>query len=115
MTSRKLWAMIRPFLTNKGMITSKETLLKQEDDVINNEGKVAKFLNNVYINVVENTTGKEPLSVLDKDNFNFSAAINTIFEECKYHSNVLNIRKNSEQAKFFSFSGVTSHVEINKR
>ena len=115
MTSRKLWAMIRPFLTNKGMITSKETLLKQEDDVINNEGKVAKFLNNVYINVVEYTTGKEPLSVLDKDNFTFSAAINTIFEECKYHPNVLNIRKNSEQAKFFSFSGVTSHVEINKR
>ena len=82
MTSRIFWAMIRPFLTNKGMVTSNQTLLKQENDVINNEGKVAKFLNNAYINVVENSTGKEPLSVLDEDNFTCSAAINTIFEEC---------------------------------
>ena len=67
MTSRIFWAMIRPFLTNKGMVTSNQTLLKQENDVINNEGKVAKFLNNGYINVVENSTGKEPLSVLDED------------------------------------------------
>ena len=67
MTSRIFWAMIRPFLTNKGMVTSNQTLLKQENDVINNEGKVAKFLNNAYINVVENSTGKEPLSVLDED------------------------------------------------
>ena len=67
MNSRIFWAMIRPFLTNKGMVTSNQTLLKQENDVINNEGKVAKFLNNAYINVVENSTGKEPLSVLDED------------------------------------------------
>ena len=55
------------------MVTSNQTLLKQEDDVINNEEKGTKFLNNAYIIVVENTTGK--------DNFTFSAAINTIFEE----------------------------------
>ena len=91
----------------KGMVTSNQTLLKQEDDVINNEEKGTKFLNNAYTIVVEITTGK--------DNFTFSAAINTIFEECRYRPSVLNIRKNSEQGKYFSFSGVTSHVEINKR
>ena len=45
MTNRKFWATIRPFLTNKGMITSNEISLKQGDDVINNEGKVAELLN----------------------------------------------------------------------
>ena len=40
-------------------------LLKQGDDVINNKGKVAEFLSNTYINVMENTAGKKPLSVLD--------------------------------------------------
>ena len=62
MTNRKFLATIRPFLTNKGMITSNEISLKQGDDVINNDGKVAEFFNNAYINVVENTAGKKPLS-----------------------------------------------------
>ena len=63
MTNRKFWATIRPFLINKGMIASNEISLKQGDDVINNEGKVAEFLKNGYINVVENTAGKKPLSL----------------------------------------------------
>ena len=108
MTNTKFWAAIRPFLTNKGMITNNEISLKQGDDVINNEGKVAEFLNNAYINVVENTAGKKPFSVLDKDNVTFSTAINTILEECKYHPSVVVIRKHSEQVKCFSFSEVTT-------
>lgn len=58
-------------------------LLKQGDDVINNKGKVAEFLSNTYINVMENTVGKKPLGVFDKDNVTFSTAINTILY--KYH------------------------------
>ena len=48
MTNRKFWATIRPFLTNKGIITSNEISLKQGDDATNknNEVKVAEFLNN---------------------------------------------------------------------
>ena len=109
MTNRKFWATIRPFLTNKEMITSNEISLKQGYDVINNEGKVAEFLSNAYINIVENTAGKKPLiSVPDKDNATFSTTINTILEEYKYHPSVLNIKKHSEQAKYFSISEVTT-------
>ena len=46
------------------MITSNEISLKHGDDVINNEGKVAEFLNNAYINVVENTVGKKTTQCL---------------------------------------------------
>ena len=81
MTNRKCWATIRPFLTTKGMISSIEILLRQGDDVINNEGKVGELWNYAYINVVENTAGKKAVSVLDKDNITFSTAINTILEE----------------------------------
>ena len=52
-TNKKFWTTIRPFFTNKGLVTSNEISLKQGDGVINNEGKVAEFLNNAYINVVE--------------------------------------------------------------
>ena len=73
----------------------------QGDGVTNNERKVAEFLNNAYINV-ENTAGKKPLSVLDKDVI-FSTAINTVLEEYQYHPSVLAIRKLSEKTKCFSF------------
>ena len=42
LTKRKFWATTRPFITNKGMITSNEILLKQRDDVT----KVAELLKN---------------------------------------------------------------------
>ena len=66
------------------------------------------MLNYAYINVVENIAGNKPLSVLDKDNINFSKTIYAILEEYKYHPSVLNIKKHSEQAKYFSFSEVTT-------
>ena len=113
MTNRKFWATIRPFLTNKGMITNNETSFKQGDDVINNEGKVAEFLNNAYINVVENAAGKKPLSVFDKDNVTFLTATNIILEEHKYHTSVLNIKKHSKQTKCFPFSKVTT-MDVSK-
>ena len=65
---------------------------KPGDDLINNEEKVAEFLNNAYINVVEKTADKKPL----KDNVTFPTAVNTFLEEYKYHQNVLNVRKHSE-------------------
>ena len=101
MSNKKIWARIRPFLTNKGIIASNEISLKQGDDVINNE--VAEFSNNAYINVVENNTSKKLLSVLDKDNVTFSTAINTILEEYKYHPSVSNIKQHSKPAKCFLF------------
>ena len=72
MTKRKFWATTTPFLTNEENVTSNEVSLKQVDDVINNEGKVAEFFSNDYINVLKNAAGKKPLSVLDKDNVTFS-------------------------------------------
>ena len=71
MRNWKFWATIRPFSTNKEMVTSSEISLKQGDGVINNGGKVAEFLNNAYINVAKNTAGSKPLSVLDKDSVAF--------------------------------------------
>ena len=85
------------------MIPSNEISPKQGNDVINNEGKVAEFLNNAYTNVVENTAGKKPLSVLDKDNVTFSTIINTILEEYKYHPSLLNIKNTLDKQNVFLF------------
>ena len=65
------------------------------------------------MNVVENTAGRKPLSVLDKDNINFSIAITTIWEELKYHPSVLNIKKTLKMF-FFFWSDHNGRIEINK-
>ena len=54
-----LWITIKRFLTNKKMNASNEIVLKQGQDTINDEVKVAEIPNNVYINVAENTTRKK--------------------------------------------------------
>ena len=106
-TNRKFWATIGPIFTNKGLVTSNEISLKQGDGVINNEGKVAEFLNNTYINVVENTAGKQPFSSLDKDNVTLLTAIDIILEEYKYRPSELNIKKTLLASAMF-FSEVTT-------
>ena len=95
MTKRKCWATIRPFLTNKGNVKSNEISLKQVDDVINNEEKVAECFSNAYINVVENAAGKKPLSVLDKDNVTLSTTINTDLEKIQISPKYIKYYKNT--------------------
>ena len=92
MTNRKFWATIRPFLTNKGMTRSNEISHKQGGGVVNNEG-----------NVLENTAGKKPLSVLHEDNVSISTVINTSLEECKYHPSVSDIRNTLKKQNVFLF------------
>ena len=76
-----LWATIKRFLTNKKMNASNEIVLKQGQDRINDEVKVAEIPNNVYVNVAENTTRKKTVSVVDLGDVKFSPPIDIIFVE----------------------------------
>ena len=76
-----LWITIKRFLTNKKMNASNEIVLKQGQDTINDEVKVAEIPNNVYINVAENTTRKKTVSVVDLEYVKFSPPIDIIFVE----------------------------------
>ena len=80
MTIRKFWTTIKRFLTNKRMIVSKEIVLKQGEDIVNDEVKVAEIPNNVYINVVENTIRKKPVNVVDLEDIKFSTPIDQLMK-----------------------------------
>ena len=73
--------------------------LKQGDDIINNARKAAEFLNNAYINVVENTAGKKPLSFLDKDNVTSSTEGLQQFLEGFTDVSTITIFKNLQQGE----------------
>ena len=73
---------VKPFLINKGMKTSNEIALKQGEDMINDEIKIAEILD---------ITRRKSVSVLDLDDVNFSTAPDTILENYKSRASILNI------------------------
>ena len=113
-TNIKFWTTIKTFLTHKGMITSHVIVLKQWKDITRMKQKVTEIPNKAYINVVENTTRKKSVSVVDID-VNFSTPVDTVLEKYKSHPSVWNIRKHSRQANYFSFAEATTGDVLLKR
>ena len=52
--SEKFWPTIKPFLTNKGTKTSKDTILCENNSLINDQEEFCKVLNNFFVNVARN-------------------------------------------------------------
>ena len=47
------WPTIKPFLSNKGNICNKDTILEQNNKIVNNQTEVATIFNNFFINVAK--------------------------------------------------------------
>ena len=75
----------KPFLKNKEIKTINEIVLKQGEDIINDDVKVAEILD---------ITRRKSVSVLGLDDVNFSTTIHTILENFSW-SSILTIRKHS--------------------
>ena len=75
----------KPFLKNQEIKTINEIVLKQGEDIINDEVKVAEILD---------ITRRKSVSVLGLDDINFSTTIHTILENFSC-SNILTSRKHS--------------------
>ena len=73
------------------MKTSNEIALKQGEDMINDEIKIAEILD---------ITRRKSVSVLDLNDVNFSTAPDTILENYKSRASILNIIQHSEQDVF---------------
>ena len=71
MINKKFWTTTKPLLKNELIVTSNGIPFKQGEYILNDEVKFVKILNNAYMNVVEKTGGKRPVSVLDLNNLNF--------------------------------------------
>lgn len=51
--SKDFWPTIKPFITNKGSQFSKDVILKENENIINNQNEVAEKFNNFFINVAK--------------------------------------------------------------
>ena len=95
LSNKEFWRVMKPALTNKGVISSDVIILEEDGELISDESKLVEIFNNHYINIVETTTGTPPVSIgkpddpsLDKD------TVKNIIDNFKNHPCILKIREN---------------------
>ena len=79
------------FLTNKGCIPNDFICVEKDGGLISNEKELAKLFNQNYINILENSPGKKPLSL--GDSFNASQDELTVKENVSVYRNHSSIQK----------------------
>ena len=52
------WKLIKPFLTNKGLLENTEIILTEKDEIIAEEKELVRIFNDRYINIAERSCGK---------------------------------------------------------
>ena len=60
MTNKDFWRVMKPALTNKGVISSDIIILEEIRKLISDGSELVEIFNNHYINIVESTTGSPP-------------------------------------------------------
>ena len=59
------WSAVKLFWNNKGCISNKFISFEKDGDLISNKKELVELFNRNYINIVENSSGKKPLSIGD--------------------------------------------------
>jgi hypothetical protein len=52
--SKDFWPTAKPFLTNKGIVNQKDTVLSENDVLITKQDEVCEIFNNLFVNVAKN-------------------------------------------------------------
>ena len=51
---------MKPFLTDKGTHHNQALILRENDQIMRDERKVAEVMNKYFVNIVETVSGKKP-------------------------------------------------------
>ncbi|XP_071127695.1 uncharacterized protein [Mytilus edulis] len=63
--SKDFWPTVKPFLTNKGCTSQKETILQENNKIITNQQEISEIFNDFFVNVAKNI-GDNNIQVNDK-------------------------------------------------
>lgn len=106
MTNRSFWKTMRPFLTNKEIISGNKISFFEGEKSVSNESIVEEILNVSYINVAEISPGIRPTSTLDQENTNLLKAIGIVVEKYNSHLSIIKIKKTFKDFNPFLFQKV---------
>ena len=97
---------MRPFLTNKEIISGNKISFFEGEKSVSNESIVEEILNVSYINVAEISPGIRPTSTLDQENTNLLKAIDIVVEKYNSHLSIIKIKKTFKDFNPFLFQKV---------
>ena len=91
----KTFGTLGPFLLNKGLLNSSETMLRQEKKIITDTKEVVQVLIDHYINKVQRSCGQKPTSVAKQSYLiDDIKIVDHIVCHYEHHPSVTHIKKN---------------------
>ena len=108
--SSPFYKILKPFMKNKGVLSSNDITLFEKGRYITNDKNIGDIFNDYYINIIEYSTGKKPDST-DKTEVISENLINEILEKYKHHPSILNINRNHTFEEKFEFK-LTNEKEV---
>ena len=116
MTNKEFWKVMKPALTNKGIVGSDVIILEENGEFVSDESKLVEIFNNHYINIVESTTGTPPSSLGDpSDPDRDRDTVKEILEKFIDHPIIVKIRETRLCTSMGSFSlPLATKEEVNK-
>ena len=67
-TKKQIWNTVRPFLTFNFFLNNEDIALDIGDKTVKDCNEIARKFNELFINIVQNTTGKGTIKLQDSNN-----------------------------------------------
>ena len=94
-SNKKFWNVVKPFLTNKGSFGEDLITIEKDNQLIYDKKVLAELFNEHYVNIVKNSSGKEPSSLGDSSNSMLDeSSVKSIIDKYSNHPSVLKIKEN---------------------
>ena len=108
--NKSFWKTIRPFINNKGTHDNHDIILEENGDLVKDKEKVSEILNNFYINIVEKTTGKQPLVLNSTSSQSVDDEIDHINGKYENHESIKKIKEHVSLRTLFSLNDATEET-----
>ena len=69
MSNKAFWDLVKPFLSNKGVLTGTDISLVKDEKIVTDDHDLCEIFNDYCISIVENTSGKKPSSIANANSF----------------------------------------------
>ena len=107
-------AKIKPYLTEKGTLSSSDITLLENGTLVSNEEELVEIFNDYYINIIKYSSGSPSNDITDRmDTSNRDEIIDSIIDEYKYHPSIIKINESDLPVNKFSFNEVTEDEVYN--
>ena len=93
--------------SNKGTNDNQAIILEENGKLIEDSGDVSEVLNEFYINIVEQTTGKKPPVPFHKNVSSAEEEIDRLVEKYKDHYSMLKIKEKVPPLAIFLYQNAT--------